>query len=417
MPTTTGWGISVGALVLATAGYLLGYPELVVLAVGCLLAVAAGLLVVARPAHVSVSLDLAPSRVARGGDAWLIVSLRNRGARPTPRLALEVTLDWATGTNSIARSIGALASGDDWTVTFALPTARRGFLRAGPATIRVQDPFGLAERRRSVSHGGVTLSVHPVTVALPAPTSSGNRGPDGATSDAAPDGAVTFRALRDYRPGDDLRRVHWRSSAKLGNLLVREHVEPALPLSTVLLDCRRSAYRQTGEPAGAEDDLFELAGDVAGSVALASSSRRYPLRLRTSDGLRLDTHEWDAGAAPVLDFLTRAGLNDTPTLNVALARIGRTGPSAGRGMLTLVTGERAAGELTATSRAARLFDRVTVIQVVGRTPPPGTSTGPNGSDGGPVVDQKGRVTVCAVSALADLPQVWNRATSTRGRPR
>ena len=78
------------------------------------------------------------------------------------------------------------------------------------------------------------LRVRPKTVALGAPPAAPSRDPDGRTADGAA-GGVIFHGLREYVSGEDLRFVHWPSSARTGVLMVREHVEPSEPASIVVL--------------------------------------------------------------------------------------------------------------------------------------------------------------------------------------
>jgi uncharacterized protein (DUF58 family) len=91
----------------------------------------------------------------------------------------------------------------------------------------------------------------------------------------APRGTQTFQSLREYVPGDDIRRVHWRSTARTGTLMVREHVDTSLPSTVVVFDTRAQCYF---------DDQFEEAVDVAASVVHASLERGFPTRLVTTAG-------------------------------------------------------------------------------------------------------------------------------------
>ena len=89
---------------------------------------------------------------------------------------------------------------------------------------------------------------------------------DGATSQQLSMSDLAFHALREYVPGDDLRHVHWRSSAKAGELLVRQYHETRRGHVTVLVDGARSSYPRLRD--------FELAVSVATSIAAARRARR-----------------------------------------------------------------------------------------------------------------------------------------------
>ena len=83
---------------------------------------------------------------------------------------------------------------------------------------------------------------------------------EGPSSDTSPQGNITFHRLRDYVAGDDLRLVHWRSSARAGKLVVKHNVDTSQPYSVVLLDLRPGRYTA---------ESFESAVDVAASVLVA----------------------------------------------------------------------------------------------------------------------------------------------------
>ncbi|MDX3111775.1 DUF58 domain-containing protein, partial [Nonomuraea angiospora] len=175
---------------------------------------------------------------------------------------------------------------------------------------------------------------------------------EGPTSDNAPSGTVTFHTLREYVVGDDLRHVHWRSSARTGTLMVRQLIDASLPTTTVVLDTR---------------DLTELAVDAAASVALAAARAGFPVRLVTGDGPVPDAKDPEA----VLDrlALVRTGTGGV-TEPTRLAR--------GGGSLVLVTPDPAEAGRVAGVR--RRFDRVICVYVgTGAVAVPGVTVLPIGS--------------------------------------
>src|SRR5690606_20991656 len=124
---------------------------------------------------------------------------------------------------------------------YELPTSRRGVISVGPMVLRRADPFGLVE---TTTHYGVirTLWVHPRVHPIRALPSGVSRDLEGPTSDTAPQGGMAFHTLREYVRGDDLRHIHWRSTARLGNLMVRHMVDSSHPVNTVVLDTRAERY-------------------------------------------------------------------------------------------------------------------------------------------------------------------------------
>ncbi|GAA3224758.1 DUF58 domain-containing protein [Nonomuraea helvata] len=354
--TPLGWGTLAGSVALYAAGFALGYPEPVVLATGGLLALAAALAWTAPRPRLEVRREVMPLKVPRGDAAVAVLNVVNLGRRGLSGLRAQDRIGASEHTVDLPR----LPKGGVRTVSYPLPTDVRGEIPVGPLLLVRADPFGLTRRVRSYG-SPVTLLVRPRTVALPVPPSGKAHHLEGPTSDGAPSGTVTFHTLREYVVGDDLRHVHWRSSARTGTLMVRQLIDASLPTTTVVLDTR---------------DLTELAVDAAASVALAAARAGFPVRLLTGDGPVPDVKDPES----VLDrlALVRAGTEGV-TEPLRLAR--------GGGSLVLVTVDpeeagRAAG-------ARRRFDRVICVYV-----------GP----GGPVAVPG--VRVLPVDSLDALPLTW-----------
>ncbi len=196
--------------------------------------------------------------------------------------------------------IGRLRPGAEATFTYRLPTRKRGIYDVGPLLLKRQDPFGLLSASREVSDTA-TLWVHPRHHALLPLPASLDRSLDGPTSDSTPRGSITFHSLREYVLGDDLRHIHWRSSARLGTLMVRQHVDTTLPDVAVVIDTRPEAHSA---------DSFEAAVEAAASVIFALLSQRFPVKVTTTASTLLDPH---GSHDPLTGFLdTLAGLELEP---------------------------------------------------------------------------------------------------------
>ena len=100
------------------------------------------------------------------------------------------------------------------------------------------------------------------------------------------EGTASFHQLREYVPGDDLRRIHWRSTAKTGDLLVKQMVDTTRPELVVVLDNRTSAI-------GADD--FEHAVEIAASILKAAEDDDFPTTLLFADG----TDDLDLDGQPI----------------------------------------------------------------------------------------------------------------------
>jgi uncharacterized protein (DUF58 family) len=153
-------------------------------------------------------------------------------------------------------------------------------------------------------------------------------------------------ATREYRYGDDLRRVHWRSTAHRGELMVRRDEQPRQLRATVLLDTRAVGHRGDGPVSS-----FEWAVSAAASVAVHLSGQKYGLRLlldETATG-------WTAanaveGAGSVLDDLAVVRLGGPRQLSNAVTTLTRSG---GDGMVVAVLGEAGTDEVTALATLGR----------------------------------------------------------------
>jgi uncharacterized protein (DUF58 family) len=240
-------------------------------------------------------------------------------------------------------------------VGYALPTERRGELPVGPLRLVRGDLFGLARRVREYGERQ-TLLVRPRTVALPLLPSGRNHHLEGPTTDTAPAGTVTFHALREYVVGDDLRHIHWRSSARTGTLMVRQLVDASLPQTTIVIDTGRDAY------AGPDD--FELAVDAAASVAAGAAVVNFPVRVLTDEGTLVETRGGPHDIELILDRLATLTYHDVPHSALDVARRVRAG-----GSLVVLTGGR--GEISRAGTLRPRFDRVVCVRVRPEAPGPG----------------------------------------------
>ncbi|MEZ5228051.1 MAG: DUF58 domain-containing protein [Acidimicrobiales bacterium] len=224
---------------------LFGADELLILA-----AIQLAALVIAVLAAASTRLDLSisrtanPARLRAGTPARIDVAITNRARRSTPML---LAVDHISGTPGASLHLAPIKGGASAPIAYRLPTARRGLIDVGPLDLRFGDPLGLT--RGSVRASDlITLVVHPELVDLGALHAIAGHDP---TADQQPiralaTGGDEFFALRPYVIGDELRRVHWRASARMGDLVVRQDERPRTGRVTVLLDLRRSSYDEPG---------------------------------------------------------------------------------------------------------------------------------------------------------------------------
>lgn len=377
--TSSGHGVIVACGALYLAAWRLGQPALAVPALAGVLVLMLALWQAAPPRTLVARRTVSPPRVTRGDAAQGVLTVHNAShSLPT---AIGAT-DHCQGSPVEVR-LPALRRGEVRTVSYPLPSDRRGVVAMGPLLLARGDVFGLLRR---VTPCGQTASVlvRPRVVALSMVPAGRVHHLEGPTSETAAEGSVAFHSLRAYVPGDDLRRVHWPSSARTGSLMTRKMVDASRPHTTVLIDLRPSAYQDA--------ESAELAVDCAASVAAAAAARQFPVTLRTTGGARRDA----AGVDDVLDWLAVTPSDDSGSLARELDVLRR---SRGSGALVVVTGTGGAeGEATRIAGLRGEFDRVVVVRV-GPAPTVAAAQGWRG---------RREVVHLTVESLAALRAQWDR---------
>ena len=251
--TALGWAMALAALVCALAFVPTGWRELlagVLLGVGMLLL---GLLMSLGNLSCSAETSLDQGHLEVGGQAELVLVLTNPGNRSTRRGRIGLTL----GQAAVMAPLPALAPGQNHQIRLKLEARSRGVIDLGPVTMEAGDPLGLIRRRRILA-GARKLYIHPRTVALPPLEAGLERDLEGDPGPGIVDDDLEFHALRPYAPGDDMKRVHWLSTARAGTLMVRQY-EPTLRTRTeLILDGQAASYRNADE--------FELAVEIYASL-------------------------------------------------------------------------------------------------------------------------------------------------------
>ncbi|TPW75399.1 DUF58 domain-containing protein [Schumannella soli] len=284
-----------GAAILVVA-YLGAWGEALVAGVAGLLLPIIGLLAVrlTRP-KLRVTREFSPPIVSAGSPARVVLGLSNIGARTTPPGVWNDSLPWHE--RQSPQTLPALGSAAEQAVTGSARRARsvafeyelhpeqRGVYPIGPVAVEHRDPFGMA-RSVTAQGGRDDLVVVPEVVALP----------PGALSTAEAEGNALLvqrrvtgndddLTTREYRPGDALRRVHWRASARHGELMVRQEEQRSYPKVRLLLDTRRDGYGDAA-PEGLADspadesESFEWTVRFFASLALHLFDRGFDVEVR-----------------------------------------------------------------------------------------------------------------------------------------
>jgi uncharacterized protein (DUF58 family) len=379
--TRHGWLCLGGGASLLVFARLLGIAELYVFGAVALVIVAAATFYV-RLTRLDIEVDRAvhPSRVHAGQVSRVEVRVRNLHRFKTPVLCLR---DAVTGTTGAEVLVPPLDLGQASVATYRLPTDRRGIIAVGPLRVVMTDPFGLAQAS-TVAAPRVEVTVYPhVDDVRAVPFTTGTDPLAGALRPhAIGRSGDDFYALRPYVVGDDLRRIHWPSTARHDELLVRQQEQPWQGRTTVLLDVRRSAH---------VPDSLEAAVSAAASILTANGARRDLLRLVTTDGADSGLGSGSAHLQALLEHLAVVESTSAASLRTMLHLVERDG----QGALVVVVGRTADDELSSTARLHQRFGLVAVVRVdMSDTRPAGATPGAD---------------VLTVAPGRPFPEVWNRA--------
>ncbi|MFE2170771.1 DUF58 domain-containing protein [Streptomyces sp. NPDC059447] len=345
--TTRGRSFLAAGIAAAACAYVLGQSEL--LRVGLLLVALPLICVVAlhRTRHrVSGSRRLSPGRVPAGSEARVQLRMDNVSRMPTGLLMLQDRVPYVLGPRP-RFVLDRVEPGGRREVSYRVRSDLRGRYPLGPLQLRLTDPFGLVELTRSFSTYD-TLTVIPRTEPLPPVRLAGD-------SSGYGDGGRRSLALagdddvipRTYRRGDDLRRVHWRSTARYGELMVRREEQPQRSRATVLLDTRDVAFVGAGP-----DSAFEWAVSAAASTLVHLLEQGFSVRLLTDTGTSVPGegaggfssggHESAEAAGLMMDTLAVIGHSDGAGISRAhdaLRGAGQGGGFGGDGLLVAFFGD------------------------------------------------------------------------------
>ena len=389
-PTRRGWTTLAGGIGAVAVGRLLGLTELFVIGVGAVALVAIAVVLVARAnLTLAVRRDVRPGRAHVGSTCRVELTIVNRSPHRSP---VAVVSDPVGDGQQARLRLAPIAPGARTSMRYRLPVGHRGIVSVGPLRVEVTDPFGLS---RQVAPSGTTLEVIvlPAIVPLePIPPAPGDE-PD--TSRLHQRTLATaneeFSSLREFSPGDDIRKVHWRSTARAGRPIIRHFDEPWQRRTTVVLDVRRSTHSH---------DSFERAVSAAASVLWSCTERDDLVRLVPTSGR--DTgfvsgdHERDA-AMDLLAAVTTTGSGSLGGTMRALAE------RDGGGSLVTCTADLPAADLATLAQAGARFGSHIAVCC--------------GASAGARIDADGigRTIVVADGDGADLTAAWGAAVS-RLRP-
>lgn len=332
--TPVGWSVMIGALGTLMVGEIGGWTEFVVIGTTLLLLVPLCLIFLIGQSRYEIELHVTAVRTTVGKPVMAGVRFSDRGRRPLWNSRIEVRLDdGAVELRLPARRIGGTTGLD-----FPVPAIRRGVVVVGPVRTIQGDPVGLFRRNREWTKMA-KVHIHPETVLLPSTSTGLIRDLEGSPTRDLTASDISFHALRDYRPGDERRHIHWKTTARTGQLTVRQFEETRRSHLIVALSLSTSDY------SGADE--FELAVSATASIALRAirdgreltvvtnpapvplgdPPARHPRRLVTLSRSRLldATSELRWGDADIgLGQLARLAAHNAPGVSIVFLLCGST---------------------------------------------------------------------------------------------
>jgi hypothetical protein len=247
--------VAVAATVGLVLGLVFGWVEFLVAGAVSVVLLVLGVPFLFGARAYDVDLTLGHERIVAGQGVEGEITVRNDGRR----IALPGRLDIPVGKGLVEFGVPLLRPGHTVSQPLDIPALPRGVVRIGPATTVRSDPIGLL-RREHAFEDVHDLYVHPRTVGLPSTSAGLIRDLEGNPTRRLVDSDMSFHAIREYAPGDSRRQVHWKSTAKTGQLMVRQFEESRRSRMAVVLGVASDEY--------ADADEFELAVSAAASLGM-----------------------------------------------------------------------------------------------------------------------------------------------------
>ena len=254
---------------------------------------------------------LSAGEVELGGDVHARVVLQNRKPMPAFWLFWQDRLEDGLDPEGARGGFKTLEAEAKDRLSYRLHTTRRGLFRVGPLVLEATDPLGLVRRYRVDDHASF-LTVLPRAVPLGQGWPLGHKPvhqiPRRRSLFEDPS---RFYGIRQYRPGDSLRRVHWRATARSGEIQVKVFEPSVLDGALLAVDMDQDAYPRLNEESwGGVDPNEELAITAAASIGkyVLEGGQSVGLLANGADAAERYPQDWQGGSFRRLDeALDQAG--------------------------------------------------------------------------------------------------------------
>jgi uncharacterized protein (DUF58 family) len=340
--------------------------------------------------------QLSPGRVPAGQAVRVNLRIENVSKLPTGLLLAEDTVPFSLGSRP-RFVLERIEGGGFRDLDYPLRSDVRGKFTVGPLKLRVADAFGLVELGRSFTTRS-TLVVSPKVVPLPGTVVPGSWLGDGeGRARVAAAAGEDDPAPRPYRDGDELRRVHWRSTARYGELMVRREEQQWRNHAVLLLDTRRRAHAGSGTSSS-----FESAVSAAASIGVHLAMQGFAGQLVTDAGAITGGGNFEDVLLDSLAVVTPSGATD---LGAGLSAVM---PGAS-GLFIVVAGRLSAAQarsLAASHRAGT--PALALLLAVSTWEAPQQAGGPDGTEDAASVLTAAGWRVTTLRADTSLAAAWQR---------
>lgn len=298
-----GLGLAVGAMISEQRDLL--RVAILLLALPCVSA----FLVARTHFRLGAERAITPAQVPVGTVGEVQLTVTNLSRARTGTLLLADAVPQALGP-PVTRVLERVEAGGSRTTTYPLHASQRGRYELGPLSITAVDPFGLVRLTRTFRTTTPVLVVPQLEELADAVIAADHRGRGDGVAVALAARGDDDVVPREYRHGDDLRRIHWRASARLDELMVRREEVPWTNRATVLIDLRQSRHGGQGPTSSLERAL-----SAGASAAVHLIRHGWGVRVTTTDGrVLVSTASGPAGEAEVLTAL--ALVEASPAMDV-----------------------------------------------------------------------------------------------------
>ncbi|WP_158676461.1 DUF58 domain-containing protein [Tessaracoccus sp. OH4464_COT-324] len=269
--TTVGWAVIIGGSSAALLGWNRGWLEFQSLAIMAGAALISALpFILLSPEH-KADLALDSPRIKAGETAEGTIRLQAAKNKSAGATTIEFPVAGIVASFRVPSLVGESLHEE----LFRIPTSRRGIIQVGPVCSVRGDPLGMIARKKVLARQQ-QLYVHPEVVPVDMEAVGLLKDIEGITTSNLSSSDVSFHALRDYSPGDDRRSVHWKTTARMGRLMVRQFEETMRAHLLILWSTREQDY--------ASNNDFELAVSTVGSLAASALLAERQVTIQTSVG-------------------------------------------------------------------------------------------------------------------------------------